>query len=99
MEIGLGYKNGKFLDKDVRYIELDNERWFYGMDLGDAIGTYRRTDGRPNVAVLAKRVPKEHKKLVKIAGVQGRGSLFISERGLDSLIASRCSTPIVKGSM
>ncbi len=70
----------------VRTVTIDNEPWFVGYDVADALGYKNRSDA------LAKHVAEEDKQVLQksqittLAFVPNRGFTFINESGLYALI-------------
>ena len=75
-----------FFFGQVRTVTLDNEPWFVGCDMADALGYKNQSDA------VAKHVAGEDKKVLQksqittLAFVPNRGFTFINESGLYSLI-------------
>ena len=70
----------------VRTVTIDNEPWFVGYDVADALGYKNQSDA------LAKHVAEEDKQVLQksqittLAFVPNRGFTFINESGLYALI-------------
>ena len=73
---------------DIRTVTIDNEPWFVGYDVADALGYKNQSDA------LAKHVAEEDKQVLQksqittLAFVPNRGFTFINESGLYALIFS-----------
>lgn len=71
---------------DIRTVTIDNEPWFVGYDVADALGYKNQSDA------LAKHVLDEDKQVLQksqittLASVPNRGFTFINESGLYALI-------------
>lgn len=70
----------------IRTVTIDNEPWFVGYDVADALGYKNQSDA------LAKHVAEEDKQVLQksqittLAFVPNRGFTFINESGLYALI-------------
>ena len=79
------FNSGEF--GDIRTITIDNEPWFVGKDVAEALG-YKNTKD-----ALAKHVDSEDKEILKsqnatLENIPNRGVTVVNESGLYSLVLS-----------
>ena len=78
------FENAEF--GQVRTVTIDNEPWFAGFDVADALGYKNQSDA------IAKHVEDEDKQTVlksqitTLAYIPNRGLTFVNESGLYALI-------------
>lgn len=67
-----------FKSRQIRVVEINDAPWFSAADVADSLGFTH-----DNLKYHAKTtLGSDEKRVVKLPGVRGNGSLFISESGL-----------------